>query len=407
MRAGVPGAVTAPALGGRAVHAAGGRDTWLVYTRAAVIVTMFLYGAGYAAIGFGLLFFGAVGRCLTGRWPLWQATELDRPLAAFAGVLVLSMIASPYIRVALPVTLALIVSGAVYFGSFAWLLHRDPEVRWPLVRAWALGSALAALAGLAVSIPTHDRAAIPRGVGPNGLGTTLLLGTILALGLALRTRGIERVSWLFCAAAGLLGVLASGSRASLAGLILGVLYLAWRALRARPWHFAAALAVGIVALMLAGVAAPQLAGRLGNTLKDFSSNRLQIWRASHRMISALPVLGTGFGTFERAYEQWKAPNSSSEPFAFNLALNIAVETGLAGLVAAVWIAVTAASRWVRAGRRAPPEEIPFRVLLGALWLGLLVDQLADNTLFSISTSAALWLLLALLVVPASAERSSA
>jgi hypothetical protein len=48
-----------------------------------------------------------------------------------------------------------------------------------------------------------------------------------------------------------------------------------------------------------------------------------------------------------------------------------------------------------------------RSIIAALWAGLLVDQLADNTLFSISTSAALWLLLAFVVVPVPMSAPSA
>jgi O-antigen ligase len=384
-----------------------GPNGWLMYIRLAAIITMFCYAAGYATIGFGLLFLAFVWRLVTGRPPLWQPTAADRPLAAFGAILLLSMIASPYIRTAFPVTMMLLLSGAVYFGSMCWLFHRDPRSQITVLRAWALGSPLAALVGLATSAPPRGRAWIPHGVGPNGLGTALLLGTILALGLSFRARGLERVMWLACGFVGLLGLLASGSRASLVGLIVGVVYLAWRLLRGRPRRLASALAAGAVVLVVAGTVIPQLRERVSSTLQDVSLNRFQIWRTSHRMISARPVLGTGFGTFEHAYEKWKVPNTSSEPFAFNLALNIAVETGLAGLIAAVWTAIAVSTYWVQSGRRAPASDVPFRALIGALWVGLLVDQFADNTLFSISTSAALWVLLALSLAPRSAERRSA
>ncbi len=371
----------------------------VAYVRWAALVTAFLYTAGYSTIGFGFLFFGALWRLLIRRPPLWQSTPLDRPLAAFGAILVLSAIFSPYLRLASGVTLMLLLSGAVYLGSFGWLLHRDPGSRMTLLRAWALGAPPAALVGLAVSALTHERASIPRGVGPNGLGTTLLLGSILVVGLAIRARGWERVFWLASSLVTLLGLLASGSRASLVGFVVGVSYLVWRELHAHPWKMAAALAIGAVVLVLAAAFTPQLSARVGNTMTDVSTNRLKIWPASLRMIGAHPVLGTGFGTFERAYEGWKAPEMPPEPFAFNLALNIAVEIGLAGLIAALWVAVTGVDSWVRSGRSGPPGADPARAVITALWIGLLVNQLADNTLFSISTSAGLWLLLAFLVVP--------
>ena len=78
-------------------------------------------------------------------------------------------------------------------------------------------------------------------------------------------------------------------------------------------------------------------------------------------------------------------------------LNLAVETGLLGLLAALWVAFDAVRAWRRTGSAGPGDAL--RSVIGAAWLALLVDQLADNTLFSISTSAALWLLLAMIVIP--------
>lgn len=381
------------------------RNKSVAYLRWAAVVTCWLYTAGYAAVGFGLLFFGAVWRLLVRRTLAWQPSPLDLPLAAFGAILLASAAVSPDRPLALGVTLMLIISSVVYFGSFTELLSRAPEVRITLLRAWALGALGAALVGLAHSATTytqpgtHARAEIPRGVGPNGLGTTLLLGSILAVGLAFRARGSERAWWAACGLLTLVGLLATGSRASLVGWVVGAAYLVYRELRARPQWMAAALAGGLAVLVLASAATPQLMGRVRDTIKDVSGNRIRIWHTSYGMIATHPLLGTGFGTFETEYERRKDPGMSPEPFAFNLALNLAVETGLLGLLAAVWVAVAAVRIWRSRQPGASSQVDPFRPLIVALWIGLLVDQFADNTLFSISTSAGLWLLLALVVVP--------
>ena len=395
------------------------RNSPVAYVRWAAIATVLFYTAGYATIGFGLLFFGAVWSLLRWRTFPWYPTPLDAPLAVFGAVLLTSAIASPYRSVALGVTPMLLVSGAVYFGSFAWLLHRDPGARMTLLRVWALGAPLAALVGLAFM--TDHRAGIPRGVGPNGLGTTLLLGSVLALGLGLaaRARAWERGVWPVCSLVGLVGLLATGSRASLVGWLVGAGYLGWTTLR--PWARVvfAVLVVGLVGLGIAAAlvpdvsdavvaplllkaeqVAPDLTYRILNTPYDLAGNRLKIWSISLRMLTASPWLGTGFGTFEAAFAHWKTPEMNREPFAFDLALNLAVETGLLGLYAAAWVAQAGVAEWRRWGRGLPAGADPSRPAVAALWIGLLVDQLADNTLFSISTSAALWLLLAFLVVPA-------
>ncbi|MHB8731297.1 MAG: O-antigen ligase family protein [bacterium] len=394
----------------------------VAYIRWAAVATVFCYTAGYATIGFGLMFFGAAWTLLRHRSFPWRPTPLDPPLAVFGIVLLVSAIASPYRSVALVVTPALLLSGAIYFGSFARLLEHDPGSRMTLLRAWALGAPPAALIGLATVVLGHaERASIPRGVGPNGLGTTLLLGSLVALGLGLtrRARLWERIVWPGCAAAGLAGLLASGSRASLLGWLAGAIWLGWHHLRS--WAravlavmAAAAVAVGVAAAVSPDVydatiapllaraedVVPDMTDRVLNTPYDLAGNRLKIWGTSLRMLASSPWLGTGFGTFEAAYAHWKDPDMSSEPFAFDLALNLAVETGVLGLYAAAWVAQAAIVEWRRWGRALPPGRAdPSRPIIVALWVGLLVDQLADNTLFSISTSAALWLLLAYLVVP--------
>ncbi|HLY21457.1 MAG TPA: O-antigen ligase family protein [bacterium] len=394
----------------------------VAYVRWAAVATVVCYSAGYATIGFGLMFFGAAWSLLRRRSFPWRQTPLDPPLAVFGIVLLVSAIASPYRSIALIVTPALLLSGAIYFGSFAWLLEHDPASRMTLLRAWALGAPPAALAGLATVVLGHaERASIPRGVGPNGLGTTLLLGGLLALGLGLapRRRLWERIAWAACAAVVFAGLLASGSRASLLGWLVGALWLGWHRLRPRARAAAAVVAAALVAVGVAAAVspdvydatlgpllaraedvAPDMTDRVLNAPYDIAGNRLKIWGTSLRMLASSPWLGTGFGTFEAAYAHWKDPDMSSEPFAFNLALNLAVETGVLGLYAAAWVAQAGIAEWRRWGRALQPGRTdPSRPIVAALWVGLLVDQLADNTLFSISTSAALWLLLAYLAVP--------
>lgn len=381
-------------------------NRFTVFIRRAAVVTAFLYTAGYSAVGFVLLFLAALWRLATKRSLPWKSGSLDGPLAAFGAVLVLSAIVSPYIRTAVPVTMALLVSGAVYFGSFRWLLGHDAGAAPLLLHAWGWGVLPTAVVGLADAAATHIRAQIPRGVGPNGLGTTLLLGGVLTLGLGFQSRGWGRAYWVLSALVALVALVSTGSRSSLVGWAVGTVVLIWQELRRRPIWMAAALLLSAALATAVVLTIPQFHGRVGATMRDVSQNRVQIWRTARRMVAARPVLGSGFGTFEQVYNDWKSPQMSSEPFAFNLALNIAVETGVAGLAAAVWIAVTAAVEWIRAGRRLVPVD-PLRPTIVALWIGLLVDQLADNTIFSISTSAALWLLLALLVTPSPGVREGA
>lgn len=400
-------------------------------------VTMFLYGAGYATIGFGLLFFGVIWRLARREGFPWRAAPLDPPLAVWAAVLLVSALASPYRSIALEVTPMLLLSGAVYYGWFAWLLDRVPGSRMALLRVWAIGAVPAALAGLAVArvMNAHagpddfTRAMIPQGVGPNGLGTTLMLGSVLAFGLMFTNgaRVWERSAWLAASVIALAGLAATESRASLVGWTAGLVTLAGSLAWARSSRRAGAVVLVAAAVIVVAAAlfsrtsdlsesplvsnamkiSPPLVTRWINVTHDFDTNRSKVWGTSLQMVAASPWLGTGFGTFEAAYSARITRDESREPFAFNLALNLAVETGLLGLYAAVWVAVVAVGEWRRQGRGPGAAGDASRPVIVAAWVALLADQMLDNTLFSIGTSAALWLLLALLVVPAADARSEA
>ena len=370
------------------------------YTRAAAVVTMAFYTAGHAAIGLPLLLVGALARGLTLRPPLWRRTPLDWPLGAFGIVLVLSTAVSSYRAVAVTATLVTVVSGVVFFGSFAWLAGSDPGARSTLLRVWALGGPPAAVIGMIVGWIAHDRAFFPRiPMGTNAFGTTLFLASLVGLGLAYRARERQRWLWFACALVSLVALVATESRSALAGWAAGAVYLTWRELRAHPRQLAAVLASAIAALALAATAAPSVASRVGHVSTDLVVDRLQIWRTAAGIVGSYPLLGTGPGTFQIMFNQRKPASLERKWSAHNLWLHFAVETGLLGLLAILWVVVAAGREWMRSGRLALRGQDPFRPVITAVAIGLLVDQCGDNTLLSVSTISGAWLLLALLVVP--------
>jgi O-antigen ligase len=418
---------------GDAASASGDRGS-LTYTLAAAVITMFLYPVGHATVGFILLFLGLLWRLMRRRAPLWHRTSLDLPLAVFAALLALSAALSPYRVVATAVTLMLLASGLTLFGSFTWLLHRAAPARMLLLRVFALGSPVAAAIGL-LSLRYQDRASTPRGVGPNGLALTLLLGGILCLGLAFRSRGRARGFWLGSTALTLAGLFATQTRAAWIGWTLGALYLTLQELRHRPKRLAVILACVLIAAALvgAGIMRERLYGAreaktppapvdmaapaddearimgwqiprvpppawiaVRDSLQKDWRDRTGLWRASAEMAWTHPWLGTGFGTYFDAYNRWKDPKAAPKPFAHDLPLNVLAEDGMLGLAAACWIAGAGIAAWVRQPNSGGVAD-PARAIVPALWIGLLVNQLADNSMNAVNTSAGFWLLLALLV----------
>ena len=381
------------------------RDWFLAYTRFAAMVTVALYTAGHAAVGFPLLLGGAVWRLATRRPPLWQRTPLDLPLAAFGVVLVLSTIASPYRSIAVTATVITLVSGVVFFGSFAWLVRRDPSARPALLRVWALGAPPAAVIGMIAGRWAPYRASFPNmPMGSSAFGTTLLIGSLIALGLAYRAEGRARLLWFGCAVVTLVALLDTISRSPLAGWVAGAGYLTWRELRAHPRRLAVTLASGLAILALAAIIIPHEAGRIRQAPAHFVQDRLQIWWIAAGMAVARPILGSGPGTFQTVFPERQLASGERKWSAHNLWLNYTVETGLLGLASILWVLGVAGREWVRSGRRAAREIVspggdPLWPAITAVVIGILVDQCGDNTLLSVSTVSGFWLLLAFLVVP--------
>jgi O-antigen ligase len=369
------------------------------------MVTVALYTAGHAAVGFPLLLGGAVWRLATLRPPLWQRTPLDLPLAAFGVILVLSTAASPYRSIAVTATAITVASGAVFFGSFAWLVHRNPSARPALLRVWALGGPPAAVVGMIAGRWAPYRAHFPKmPMGSSAFGTTLLIGSLIALGLAYRAQGRGRLLWFGCAVVTLVALLDTISRSPLAGWLAGAVYLTWRELRPHPRRLAVTLASGLAILALAAVIIPHEAGRIRQAPAHFMQDRLQIWEISAGMVGAHPFLGTGPGTFQTVFPEQKLASGERKWSAHNLWLNYTVETGLLGLLSILWVLAVAGREWVRSGRQAaraigPLSGDPLWPAITAVVIGVLVDQCGDNTLLSVSTVSGFWLLLAFLVVP--------
>src|SRR5438132_2968336 len=360
---------------------------FLAYIRFAAVITMAFFTAGHAAIGLPLLLAGNAWRLLRRGEVLWHSTPVDLPLAAFGVILVLSTVVSAYHPIAVDASFVTILSGVVLFGSFAWLLHRAPSVRIALLRAWALGAPPAAVIGLIAGLFAHDRRAyFPQApMGPNGFGTMVFLGSLVALGLAYRAREQERWLWLGCSLVSFGGLLATESRSALAGWVVGAAYLTWRELRDRPrrlgrWWLASGL---VVVALLGAVALPDLGQRVGHALRDLGADRMQIWRISAGMVAAHPVLGTGPGTFETVYNRLKPAGWERKWSAHNLWLNFAAETGLLGLLAILWVVLVAVREWVRAGRALPPRAAPIRPIGTGVLIGLFADHWGDSTLLSV------------------------
>jgi O-antigen ligase len=254
---------------------------------------------------------------------------------------------------------------------------------------WGADAWLQALTGWSLGGPAEaERVSGIFGADNLKLGPTLAVLSPFALWVA-----GDRWGWrgLLAAFVLLLGpVLLAGSRAAWLCYALVALAFAWRA-AASPRRFLALCAIGAVLLAGGGLLAWTTSSRFhdrmertlvalqgsGQALDTALSGRLDIWRASARMIADHPFTGVGVRGFRYAYPHY-AP--ADDPFlvaeacgagegachAHQLVLEVVSETGATGLLLWLLAAGLALRAWRRAGVAARARAFPVSVALGVM-----------------------------------------
>jgi O-antigen ligase len=223
-------------------------------------------------------------------------------LALFLVAATLSAIIAPHPRTAWGVWKAMVVEPMLYATVLATLLHRRrvsvPSVAWALV-AGGLASVSASLVAGNFG-PDFSRF---RGIYdvPNSFALVLAPLTIVALTLALHSSAsrARRAAGVCTAVFG--GVLiATQSLAGIAACAVTALLVSRRSQQSR-W-----VAGGVLAFVLVSALVFGASGRLSHLFDPVSSSiraRAQLWQVSVALIRDHPLLGTGLGTFEPAYQE--------------------------------------------------------------------------------------------------------
>ncbi|MBU1950188.1 MAG: O-antigen ligase family protein [Candidatus Eisenbacteria bacterium] len=194
-------------------------------------------------------------------------------------------------------------------------------------------------------------------------GGVHLVATLLALGLALYgpPGRIRRWAWFLALASGA-GLLTSAARTAWVGFLAGSSVLLWGLGRRR---FLLGLAAMIV---LAGLALllPGVADRAQGFLQFSDLPRIRLWRTALKIWADFPIFGAGLGAYKTHFPLYKLPGGyMSTIHPHNDLLNIAVHSGIAGLVAFAWL-------WIRLWRGLKEGlAAPARVR-GLAWGGLAV-----------------------------------
>jgi O-antigen ligase len=108
-------------------------------------------------------------------------------------------------------------------------------------------------------------------------------------------------------------------------------------------------------------------------------------------------VGTGLGSFAHAYARYTSTGPAGDPpFAHNLLVNFAVETGLAGLAALLLFLGTGMAALIRwyVRERAGPARLVSATTLGMV-TALLAHQMVDGTIMGVHLTFALYALIGL------------
>lgn len=367
--------------------------------REALLVWMaFEIAWGAAAIPLAILAILVLGELVAGE-PWWPRTRLDGPLMALSGVAVVSGLLSPWRFWALPAALTMVAVAAVVVRAAALATQARPEALDRLFVAWALGGITAGAAAVARLGPSLDARADLPWLGYNALATGLAVAVTLAVGLALEGRGLRRAAWTAGALVVTAALLLTFSRGGWLGAAAGVATLVGVRGAGRAWPVLAAMA--LAALLIVAATGPRwtwhLARLRGLAAAEGPSSRLAIWRAVPPMVARYPLLGSGLGTFPFVYaEQAGTPPDAPDnpPFAHNLLLNFAVETGLAGLLALFALLTAGVAAILARSQRAPSGSERHRSALHlAATAAFLGHQMVDGTVMLAHIAVGLFLLL--------------
>lgn len=380
--------------------------------RAALLITAFLFSAGYATNGLVLILATVIAEgILTRRFP-WRRGVLDGFFVGFLAVFTISGLASEHRAIATGSTVLAALTIYLAYGLLYRILMRDRRFLIPFLWAWLAGSAAAAGWALVLHWIKDEPAFTPE-LGKNAVGTTFLMALFLALGLYLVTSSWKRYAAALATGAAVFGVALSYTRGAWVGVAIGILTFFFLTELRHTWRGLVLCAVlGVAVTVVVGSERSALYQRV-LTIPDPVANedRVFLFRTARVIFEKNLILGTGLNTFSRVYRNYRLPgdpNPEIQPFAHNIFLNMAAEGGIPGLATFCAIVVTAiVLGWRWYARSTLKSDTVVTAAAFAAFSGMMVHQLFDGTMISVHLSTGMWFLMAMFAAgAATSDRQS-
>ncbi len=379
-------------------------DALLVYTALCVPLSTTGMQLGIGALG-ALALVGAVAG-----WGVIRRSPLDGVIAIFFGTLALSTLVSLRPLEASGWARPWVVIG--YFAVYWWLRDRAHAARF--ARIVVAAAAVAAAYGILQHFTGADwyRALLgrptvvrPRVAGGEGFAVVGFFRSYLTFGHAM----VVPLAWALAlgtpfggVTAALLAVAILFSSARGAWLAAAAVYLTVQALGWRERRVVGPIAIALpVAALATFLLVPGLREQAATMFSSGGQNaaRVAIYRANLDIVHDHPVLGLGFGRYQRAATPYYArhPAADRRSHAHNDYLQMAAEAGLTGLAAFGLLYATALLRAWDALGRAPDAASWAAAGAWAGTVGFLVGGLTQYNFGDNEVALGMWAALAVLM----------
>ncbi|GAC1511681.1 MAG: hypothetical protein NVS2B16_13450 [Chloroflexota bacterium] len=307
-----------------------------------------------------------------------------------------------------------LIEPAVYFALLVALVCRTKD--WYLVGAAVIFAGfVVAIIGL-VQYQTHQNLGTVPGTtlvrlrsvygSPDNVGLLLdrALPLLLAVSLVPRLHWVPRTVLLMAGTVMTGALVLSASRGAEVAVLVAFLVLAALRFPAGRWIAVAIVGIGALVVVVRG---PALARTFQFGHQNTVSRRLDLWRSSVRMVRDHPLVGIGPDNFLHYYAPrtqlyiqcdhglgYMEPGASQEPclsHPHNELLDFYLSTGLAGLVAFIWLLVVFWRLSIQSllGTLPPSERILLAGVMAAM-LASNIHGLVDNSYFLVDLSILFW-----------------
>jgi len=235
---------------------------------------------------------------------------------------------------------------------------------------------------------------------PNGLGSylTILIPLLGAFCLSREVTKLRRVGCAVLLALSIWSVILTFSRGSWVGIGCGIIFLVVLQGKGNIRKFIAGFTILVILCSISVLAYQKFSG-----VKVLERNsqgwRMEVWQRSIQMIKDRPLVGHGINTYMNIFQQYRWSTQIEPTYAHNCYLQLAVETGVLGLAAFLYLLSCFFKELLRGIDCKTPRQEGRPILVGLVCgiMAFLVHSFFDTSFYSLKLSVYLWIMIGIAV----------